>query len=376
MTVLVLLNMKTDVPLGERLKESLRGRHTLIRIRSIVRSLFASKGQPYMIATALFHMFCVFLSLFHLSFRIWLNLMFIFLVGVRPIEPGKVDRYGGVAIEWPNTKRSFFRRNLRPPQSSVFKFLKEWLSDPVHIKMLTHMTSDLAHDSNTFKAAEGRCIWLLNRADWKHEVRRLSTESELLERQAVERSNFNTLKRLVQCRKTTKNIKDGIKKFRSYTPATPIDWTPIMQSWVDQQQARSDQQRRQQDRVRPQQAHNSNFFPTLQAERNPIELLYWQRRTEKAWKPEESADLMVEHVEDTLSRSLSLLQEVIAVQTSDRALWLALIATFYIPATLATGIFGMNLSLIDGKPYWWAIVVCAILFVPNLAFLIYVFGRR
>lgn len=36
----------------------------------------------------------------------------------------------------------------------------------------------------------------------------------------------------------------------------------------------------------------------------------------------------------------------------------------------------LNLSLTDGKPYWWAIAVCGILFVRNAVFLIYVFGRR
>lgn len=113
------------------------------------------------------------------------------------------------------------------------------------------MSSNLEPGSSAYKAAEDRCMWLLNRADWKHEVQRLSTESELLERQAVERSNFNTLKRLIQCRKTTKRVKDGIKKFGSYTPATTVDWTPVMQSWADQQQARSDQQRQQQDQESP-----------------------------------------------------------------------------------------------------------------------------
>lgn len=120
----------------------------------------------------------------------------------------------------------------------------------------------------------------------------------------------------------------------------------------------------------------TNFFPTVQAERNPIELLYWEKRIEAIWEPEETADLTLDHVEETLSTSLSLLQDAIAVQTSDRALWLALIATFYFPATLTTGIFGINLSFIDGKPYWWAVVICAVLFIPNVAFLMYVFWRR
>lgn len=322
--------------------------------------------------------------------------MIMIFAGVEPIDPGnRSDRYDEWAIEWPNTQRTYLRRKFRPPQSPVFDFLKEWLSDPVHIKMLTYMTSSIAHKSNAYGATEDRCIWLLNRACWRHEMRCLSTESELLERQVVERSNFNTLKRLVHCRKTTKRVKDGIEKFRSHTPATIVDWTPVMRSWAHQQQARSGQQRQGRVSKYLQQIRKERFafhiiwlnapelrrsphkfVPTPQAERNPIELLYWKTRTEKTWEPEESADLTLEHVEDTLGRSLSLLQDAIAVQSSDRALWLALIATFYFPATLATGVFGMNLSLIDGKPYWWAIVVCAIMFVPNLGFLFYVFGRR
>jgi hypothetical protein len=406
MTVLVLLNITTNVPLGERFKESLRTRDNLKRTwsrkPSFARTAFNAFASLAAF-TAVLEVASQLLTPILFPFTpLWWLFQFLFLLGVRPVDPGRTDRYGEVAIMWPKAERTYFRRKLRPPQHPVFKFLKEWLSDPVHIKMLAYMTSDLAHDPSDYKAAEDRCIWLLNRADWRHEVRRLSTESELLERQVVERSNFNTLKRLVQCRKTTKRVKDGIKEFCDYTPALAGDWTPIIQSWANQQQARSDQHRRQQADDSLQQdgelpdatstswlrdvwgAHVSpelqgtqiTIFPTLQTERNPIELLYWKTRTERLWEPEETADLTLGHVEDTLSRSLSLLQDAIAVQTSDRALWLALIATFYFPATLATGIFGMNLSLIDGKPFWWAIVICAILFIPNVVFLIYVFWRR
>lgn len=122
--------------------------------------------------------------------------------------------------------------------------------------------------------------------------------------------------------------------------------------------------------------YRENFPPFIShIQENPLES-YWKERSDQTPGAEQSGELTLEEIADSLTRSMSLLQEAIAVQTSDRALWLALIATFYFPATLATGVFGMNLSLIDGKLYWWAIAVCGILFVPNLAFLIYVFGRR
>lgn len=406
----MLLNTKTDVPVGERLKESLRSRETIKRtIQQWFnwKSLFSrSRRRNAKTITLVLSAMLDYLSLLPLMSVLtvtpsWWVLVTMFLLGVRPVDPRTVDQYGEMAIMWPNIKRTYLRRQLRPPQSQVFSFLQQWVSDPVHIKMLTYMTSNIAPDSNAYKVAEDTCLRLLNHVAWRHEVGSLSTESELLERQVLERSNFNILKRLVQCRKTTKRVKDGIENFCSHTPATSFDWAHMLRSWNVQQQARSNKQRHRNDEesvhqdgkassaalrerlrealgmksvVKLQQTY-LNFFPTPQAEENPVESFYWQGRIEETSKPGQDTSLTLEHVEDTLSRSLSLLQNAIAVQTSDRALWLALIATFYFPATLATGIFGMNLSLIDGKPYWWAIVVCAIMFVPNVAFLIYVFGR-
>jgi hypothetical protein len=113
------------------------------------------------------------------------------------------------------------------------------------------------------------------------------------------------------------------------------------------------------------------FVSRVQA--NPVESYYRRKQSDQTPSGEQAGELTLKGIEDSLTRSMGLLQEAIAVQTSDRALWLALIATFYFPATLATGVFGMNLSLIDGKPFWWAVVVCGILFILNLGFLVYVF---
>jgi Mg2+ and Co2+ transporter CorA len=46
----------------------------------------------------------------------------------------------------------------------------------------------------------------------------LSTESERLERQAIETPNFNTLKRLVECRRTTRKLQDSLKNLQLQMP--------------------------------------------------------------------------------------------------------------------------------------------------------------
>lgn len=215
-TVLVLLNMTTDVPLGERFEESLRARDTFIRtwsrkpsVACIALNAFASLGA---IATTLPLLLAFFAPILLPVMPLWWLFKILFLlVGVWPVDPESIDRYGEVAIEWPNTKRTYFKRKLRPPNSPVFKFLEEWLSDPVHIKMLTYMTSSARPQSHVYKLAEENILWQLNSASWEHKTNHLSTRSEELERRAMNRPNLSTLRELVRCHRTTRKLQDGIE---------------------------------------------------------------------------------------------------------------------------------------------------------------------
>ena len=234
--------------------------------------------------------------------------------------------------------------------------------------MVAYMTSRNGPISPVDKLAEETILWQMSSDSWKHEKDGLSLESEKLERQAIEKPNFNTLKQLFECRRTTRKLRDSIKNLHRRMPPLTLDWECAMKSWNHGWHESPERQSH-----RP---YSKDFPPFVShVQENPLES-YWKEQNDQTPTADRPVDLTLKDIEDSLTRSMSLLQEAIAVQTSDRALWLALIATFYFPATLATGVFGMNLSLIDGKPYWWAIAVCGILFVPNLAFLIYVFGRR
>jgi hypothetical protein len=234
--------------------------------------------------------------------------------------------------------------------------------------MLAYMTCSAGPPAHVDKTAERAIFWQMSSDSWKHEKNCLSTESEKLKRQAIETPNLNTLKRLVECRWATRKLQDSLKNLQLQMPPTTLDWECAEKGW--------NHEWHQSPERHPHQPYREDFPPFVsQVQENPLES-YWKEQSDPTSSVERAVKLTLEDIEESLTRSMSLLQEAIAVQTSDRALWLALIATFYFPATLATGVFSMNLGLIDGNPYWWAIAVCGILFVPNLAFLICVFGRR
>lgn len=365
----MLLDVETRVGFLERCKESVRFRDTPENTISewIGRATSRSSRHGRLSARALsFALELVYLSTMVAMFMPLMGLVsFFWLWSIRPFNP-RGEGFG--FIEWPNKERTLFRKRPRPQPSKAFAFLQEWLADPVHVKMVAYMTSSTGLNSYVNCLAEEAILWQLSSDAWKHEKNSLSTESEELERQAIEKPNLNTLKQLVQCRRTTRKLQDSIEILHQQMPPITLDWDCAMKSW---NQGWHESPERKSHRP-----FRDDFPPFVSnVQENPLES-YWKERSDQTLGAEQTAELSLKDIEDSLTRSMSLLQEAIAVQTSDRALWLALIATFYFPATLATGIFGMNLSLIDGKPYWWAIVVCAILFVPNLAFLIYVFGRR
>jgi Mg2+ and Co2+ transporter CorA len=94
-------------------------------------------------------------------------------------------------------------------------------------------------------------------------------------------------------------------------------------------------------------------------------------------------ELQAEKQSTRLRETFQTLTTAIAIEDSDfnkkqaqRSTMLTLLAAIYLPLTLATGIFGMNIKEINGgKPRWWVVVaVTAVLFVPSIAFTILLFA--
>lgn len=65
---------------------------------------------------------------------------------------------------------------------------------------------------------------------------------------------------------------------------------------------------------------------------------------------------------------LSIEQAVLSAEQARRSAWLTQLASVYLPLSVVTGIFGMNLKEIsDGPPrWWWAVVVLAVLVVCTM----------
>jgi hypothetical protein len=63
--------------------------------------------------------------------------------------------------------------------------------------MVAYMTTSTGSPSHVKNFAEEAILWQLSSDAWEHEKNCLSTESEKLERQAIEKPNLNTLKQVV-----------------------------------------------------------------------------------------------------------------------------------------------------------------------------------
>jgi hypothetical protein len=147
---------------------------------------------------------------------------------IRPLNP-RGDSFG--FVKWPSSGRTFFWKRPRPQPSKVFEFLQDWLSDPVHIEMIAFLTSGTGPRSHIYKLAEENILWQLSSDPWKHETDYLSTRSKELARQAIEKPNFNTLRQLVQCRRTTRKLQDSSKALYRQMPSMTLDWECAMKDW-------------------------------------------------------------------------------------------------------------------------------------------------
>lgn len=66
-----------------------------------------------------------------------------------------------------------------------------------------------------------------------------------------------------------------------------------------------------------------------------------------------------------------------SIKNGERGTQLTLLAAIYLPLTLATGIFGMNIKEInDGAPqFWWVIIISALLAIPSAVVIAYIFYK-
>ncbi|SMQ54846.1 unnamed protein product [Zymoseptoria tritici ST99CH_3D7] len=130
--------------------------------------------------------------------------------------------------------------------------------------------------------------------------------------------------------------------------------------------------------------------PSIHVAPTERELASISYASEYAWMDKQAADLMVllnqalqlvvaqisiEQTAASLEMSNIMARDsAIGIKNGERSTQLTLLAAIYLPLTLATGIFGMNITEInDGTPrFWWAIVVAVLLLIPSGIFITYI----
>lgn len=74
---------------------------------------------------------------------------------------------------------------------------------------------------------------------------------------------------------------------------------------------------------------------------------------------------------------LTVRDSAISIKNGERSTLLTLLAAVYLPLTLATGIFGMNIKDInsDTVRLWWPIIIAGVLMIPSGVVIGYIFWR-
>ncbi|PPJ49637.1 hypothetical protein CBER1_02176 [Cercospora berteroae] len=92
----------------------------------------------------------------------------------------------------------------------------------------------------------------------------------------------------------------------------------------------------------------------------------------------ESLSASVNDSSQLLIGAMAVLDSATNNRQAERATMLTLLAAVYLPLTLATVIFGMNIREIDqGSPsWWWVIIVMAVLLTPSIIFVVYLFTKN
>ncbi|KAL8994119.1 MAG: hypothetical protein Q9169_005832 [Polycauliona sp. 2 TL-2023] len=179
---------------------------------------------------------------------------------------------------------------------------------------------------------EHALLHLLVSSIWETNLRFLSSNIKRISFRDLRNPKDNTNDELHDCREDIESLKSSI--------AETLKWTPV---------------------------HLQDFFMRL-----PVHQVdCWSPTLPPSQALRATLD-EAEKLQTFLMDTFQLLMSSISVRDSKRSMqqaqqqsWLTQLASLYLPLSVLTGIFGMNLKEINGSyvPFWWALAVLVILFV-------------
>ncbi|KAL8668580.1 MAG: hypothetical protein Q9168_006796 [Polycauliona sp. 1 TL-2023] len=180
---------------------------------------------------------------------------------------------------------------------------------------------------------EHALLYLLASSTWETNLRVLDSNIKRISFRDLRDPKDDTNDELHDCREDLESLKSSIAETLKWIPVHLGDFfkrLPVHQ--VD-----------------------NNWSPTLQ----PVQAL--RATMDEA----EKLQMFLMDTFQLLLSSISVRDSKLSMQQAQQQSWLTQLASLYLPLSVLTGIFGMNLQEINGSyvPFWWALVVLAILFV-------------
>ncbi|WPB01160.1 uncharacterized protein RHO25_005781 [Cercospora beticola] len=257
-------------------------------------------------------------------------------------------------------------RDLPPPsQDSILAlsdliigyFTGEWSR-----RLLTSIDSVLhsegcspgSRPNGDIETALGALCWLLSIASLNPTLGHVSAWVNRLDCDAIERPGMDLLSELGSCRRIIHQLKVDMEARERVTPLS-------VKTWALRIHEKSAQD------LQPNESHLTAT---------------WSKSWVDQWT---SINGRVERLSASLNDSFQMLIGAMTVLDSaankkqaERATMLTLLAAIYLPLTLTTGIFGMNLREVNqgSPPWWWVMIVMVVLLTPSIIFMVYLFTKN
>ncbi|KAF7198326.1 hypothetical protein HII31_00065 [Pseudocercospora fuligena] len=207
-------------------------------------------------------------------------------------------------------------------------------------------------DTDSHRVALGGFCWLLSLASLNLTLSLAGSQVIALSYDAISKPEMSTLAQLNECRAHIQYFRDHLNyRLRTTSYAS--------RNWLQEQHAEI-------MNVEPALKQGDHFY----AKSADDQVLAIKSQLDDYMRSLDASFQL-------LIGAITVTDSAINKKQAERSTMLTLMAAIYLPLSLATSVFGMNIRELSGSTPWWAVIVAiAVVFFPSATFLIYLFTKE
>lgn len=207
-------------------------------------------------------------------------------------------------------------------------------------------------DTDPHRVALGGFCWLLSLASLNLTLTLAGSQVIALSYDAINKPEMSTLAQMNECRAHIQFFRDHLNyRLRTTSYAS--------RNWLQEEHAKM-------IKVEPALKQGNHFYAKSADE----QVLVIKSQLDDYMKSLDASFQL-------LIGAITITDSAVNKKQAEGSTMLTLMAAIYLPLSLATSVFGMNIRELSGSTPWWAVVVAiAVVFFPSAAFLIYLFTKE